>query len=291
MAAPSPTVRRRRLGMELRRLREGAGLGIEAAAEHLNCSLAKISRMETGRANVVYPRDVRDLLDLYNVTDQQAREALLTIARESRQKGWWESYSDVLFRWFETYVGLEAAASSIRTYEASVVPGLLQTEDYARAVLEGGLGPPSEVDGLLKLRLARQEILRSDDPPRLWAILDEAVLRRNVGGADVMRAQLGHLVEAAGRWNVTLQVHPFAAGAKAGTPGPFVLLGFPDSSSGEEPGDPDIVYLDHLTGSLYLEKPADIRQYAFAFNSLQAAALTPDDSVAMITTIAAEYRS
>jgi transcriptional regulator with XRE-family HTH domain len=276
-------VRRRRLGAELRRLREAAEVTVEAACVPLRCSMSKISRMENGRVPI-RPRDVGDLLDLYGVTDDAQREPLLALARESRKRGWWHVYNDVLPVWFEIYIGLEGDASSISVYEAQLVHGLLQTADYARAVIraEDPATIESDVERMVALRLDRQGRLSSPDPARLWVILDESVLRRPVGGADVMRAQLAHIVKTAELPNVTVQVVPFAAGAHAGLGSTFSVLGFPDA------GDPDVVYLEEATSSLYLERPADIRHYRQKLDNLMAAALRPDQSIEMILTTAEE---
>jgi transcriptional regulator with XRE-family HTH domain len=274
----SPTVRRRRLGIELRRLRETAGLMIEDVATHLECSSSKVSRIETGKA-VARVRDVRDMLELYDVTDTQT-DLLLTIVREAQQKGWWTDYEDVLPAAFETYVGLEAEASSLRTFQHHV-HGLLQTEGYARAMLRGAHLSDSEgVERLVALRMRRQDMLTKPTPIELWAVIDEAALHRLMGGAEVMRGQLAHLVEVAELPNVTLQVLPFAKGAHAGVIGAFTLIEFPD------PTDNDVVYVDSPAGNIYLEKDKDLRRYTLVFDHLRAAALPPDESVPFIEQIA-----
>jgi transcriptional regulator with XRE-family HTH domain len=279
-ARQSPTVRRRRLGIELRRHREAAGLTIDRVAEILECSHSKISRIETGQVRAT-PRDVRDMLEIYGVQGEQ-REALIQIAREARQTGWWHAYGDVMKE--SSYVGLEAAAASIRTYEPLVVPGLFQTTEYARAVVRA-LGPklrPEEVERQVELRMARQLMLTQDDPPAVWAVLDEAVLRRPVGEHGVMGEQLHHLTEAAALPTVTIQVLPFPAGEHAGMYGAFTILGFP------EPADPDVVYIEHATGDLYLERAGEIQQYTLLFDHLRAAALAPDDSAAFLAALVKE---
>jgi len=274
----SPTVRRRRLGIELRRLRETAGLMIEDVATHLECSSSKVSRIETGKA-VPRVRDVRDMLKLYDVTDTQA-DLLLTIVREAQQKGWWTDYEDVLPAAFETYVGLEAEASSLRTFQHHV-HGLLQTEDYARAMLRGGhLSDAQGVERLVSLRMRRQDMLTKPTPIELWAVIDEAALHRLMGGAEVMLGQLAHLVEVADLPNVTLQVLPFAKGAHAGVIGAFTVIEFPD------PTDNDVVYVDSPAGSIYLEKDKDLRRYTLVFDHLRAAALPPDESISFIDDVA-----
>ncbi len=212
-AEHSPTVRRRRLALELRRLREAARLTCEEVAEHLECSTSKVSRIETGRVSVS-PRDVRDMLDLYGVSAQQGA-SLVQLARDSRQKGWWHAYSDTIQPQFATYIGLESAASEIRIYEVTLIPGLLQTEEYARTVIAAGTvgGDHEGTERNVALLMARQPLLTGDDPPRLWAVLDEAALRRTVGGAGLMRLQLDHLLDLARLPNVAIQVIPFGAGA------------------------------------------------------------------------------
>ena len=278
----SPTVRRRRLAAELRALREAAKLTCEDVAEHMECSASKISRVETGRVSVS-PRDVRDMLSLYGV-DAQHRDSLVQLARESRQKGWWHAYSDTIQPRFATYVGLEDAAAEIRTYEVNLVPGLLQTEDYARSVISAGnmSGTQEDVERRVALRMARQPALTGSDPPQLWAVLDEGVLHRAVGGRGQMRLQLEHLADCAAIPNVAVQVIPFGAGAHPGMGKPFVILAFPERA------DPDVVYLEDLTSSLYLEDVGEIDRYNMLFNHLRATALSFDESAALITSVAKE---
>lgn len=276
-----PTVQRRRLATELRRLREDADLTIERVAERLMCSPSKISRLETGR-RTINPRDVRDLLDLYGVPDED-REALIDLAREARQKrGWWHAYADALPEWFETYVGLETEASSLRTFENHLMPGLLQTTEYARAVIEAVRPsvPPDEIERRVAARMTRQDILTRNNPLHLWAILDESVLRRMVGGRGVMRLQLDHLLDMGARPHVTVQVLPFEAGAHAAEASSFAMLSFP------EPADPDAVYLEDLTSSLYLEKPEDLVRYTLVFDHLRGTALSDTDSAGLIRGVA-----
>jgi transcriptional regulator with XRE-family HTH domain len=279
----SPTVRRRRLAAELRALREAARLTCEEVAEHMECSASKISRVETGRVSVS-PRDVRDMLSLYGVGAQQ-RDSLVQLARESRQKGWWHAYSDTIQPRFATYVGLEDAAAEIRTYEVSLVPGLLQTEDYMRAVIRAARpdATNAQVEKRVKARLARQLLLTDPDPPRYWAVIDEAVLCRTVGGPAVMHAQLNWLIARAALPHVTVQVLPFAAGAHAGMEGPFLIMGFPEQA------DPDVVYVDNTTAGIYLEEPAEILRYTLMFDHLRASALAPDDSLTRIAAGAARF--
>jgi transcriptional regulator with XRE-family HTH domain len=275
----SPTIRRRRLGAELRRRREAAGVTIDGVAEKLECSASKISRIETGHTSAT-PRDVRDMLEIYGVLGAESDE-LVQIAREARQKGWWHPYSTVLTG---AYVGLEAAAESVRAYEQQVVPGILQTEDYAKAMIRAARPDITldEVDRRVTVRLARQSLLHQDDPLDVWIVLDEAVVSRPVGGDAVMRAQLERLVEAADLPNVTLQILPFEAGAHAGMDGTFAILDFP------EPSDPDVVYAENATGGLFLEKSDELRKYVFIFDHIRAAALRPEESVAYIAKLAKE---
>jgi transcriptional regulator with XRE-family HTH domain len=275
----SPTIRRRRLGAELRRRREAAGVTIDGVAERLECSASKISRIETGHTSAT-PRDVRDMLEIYGVLGAECDE-LVQIAREARQKGWWHPYSTVLTG---AYVGLEAAAQSVRAYEQQVVPGILQTEEYAKAMIKAARPDitADEVDRRVRVRLGRQSLLNQDDPIELWVVLDEAVVSRPVGGDGVMRAQLERLVEASDLPNVTLQILPFEAGGHAGMDGTFAILDFP------EPSDPDVVYAENATGGLFLEKGDELRKYTFIFDHIRAAALGPEESVAYIAKLAKE---
>jgi transcriptional regulator with XRE-family HTH domain len=278
----SPTVRRRRLALELRRLREAARLTCEEVAEHLECSASKISRVETGRVSVS-PRDVRDMLELYGVPADQ-RESLVQLARDSRQKGWWHAYSDTMQPQMATYIGLESAASEIRIYEVSLIPGLLQTEDYARAVIRAGMvnSPAEDIERRVSLLMARQPAVVRDDPPKVWAVLDEAALRRRVGGSGLMRLQLEHLLAQAALPNVAVQVVPFAGGAHPAMGRPFIILVFPERV------DTDVVYLEDLTSALYLEDVAEVDRYNVFFNHLRATALSFDDSAALITSVLKE---
>lgn len=266
----SPTVRRRRLASELRRLREAAQLTIDEVGEKLECSASKISRIETGHVGVT-PRDVRDMLELYAI-DEDQREALVQLAREARKKGWWHAYNEVFTG---SFVGLESDASSLHTHQAVLVPGLLQTEDYMRAVIRA-IRPDhgeEEVSRRVAARVTRQKLLNDTQPPEYWAILDEAVLHRTVGGPEIMRTQLLRLIELSDLPHVTLQVVPFGAGAHAGMEGPFLILGFP------EPADPDVVYVENTTTGSYLEEPSDVYRYTLMFDHLRASALNPADSL------------
>ncbi|MFD0689359.1 helix-turn-helix domain-containing protein [Actinomadura fibrosa] len=277
----APTVKRRRLAAELRRHRDASGLTLDQVAERLEWSNAKISRIENARVSVL-PRDVKFLLGVYGV-DGETRDFLVTLAREARQKGWWHSYGDAIPEWFEVYVGLESDATSIHSYEAEHVPGPLQTEDYARAVFHGFLfGDEEEIEKRVAVRMARRERLVASGTPKFWVVVNEAVLRRVVGGPDVMRVQLEYLAEVARSPHVTLQVLPFSAGAHPAMSGSFVILQFP------EPTDPHVVYLEAQTGGLYLEKKPEIERYSLAFDHLRAAALHPDDSRALISRVAGE---
>jgi transcriptional regulator with XRE-family HTH domain len=280
-AMPSPSARGRRLRHELRRLREEAGLTHSEVARRLEWSASKLSRIETGQSRV-QTGDVRDLLDVYGVTDTAVCDAMVQLAREARRRGWWTRYTDVLGS--GTYVGLEADASALHTYESQFVPGLLQTEDYARAVIRAGQArpDPETLERRLTARMARQEILTRPDPPEIWAVLDEPVVSRPVGGTGVMRAQLQHLIEVSTRPNtpLTLQVLPLSAGAHPGMNGPFVILEF------HSPTDPPMVYLETATDGLYIEEPPDIERYTLRFNHLVARALGPDESRTMIADIA-----
>jgi len=278
----SPTVRRRRLALELRRLREAARLTCEEVAEHLECSASKISRVETGRVSVS-PRDVRDMLGLYGVPAAQ-QESLVQLARDSRQKGWWHAFSDTMQPRFATYVGLESAASEIRIYEVSLIPELLQTEDYARAVIRSGMmsSPGEDVERQVALRMARQPAIVRDNPPKVWAVLDEAALRRQAGGPGVMQLQLEHLLAQAALPNVAIQVIPFGGGAHPAMGRPFIILVFPERV------DTDVVYLEDLTSALYVEDVADVDRYNVFFNHLRATALSLDDSSVLITSILKE---
>jgi transcriptional regulator with XRE-family HTH domain len=272
-ARRSPTIRRRRLGAELRRHRETAGVTIDVVAERLGFSPSKVSRIETGH-NSASPRDVADLLSLYGVETREAAE-LVQIAREARQKGWWHPYSAVLVG---AYVGLEAAARGVRAYEQQVIPGLLQSEEYALAMIRAARSSdtPREIDRRVHVRLARQSLLIQDDPIDLHVVLDQAVLSRPVGGDDVMRDQLSRLIEAQELPNVTLQILPFTVGAHAAMDGAFAILDFSDSA------DADVVYAENATGGLFLEKEEELRKYYSIFDALVSAALSPEESARML---------
>ncbi|MEV8635142.1 helix-turn-helix transcriptional regulator [Streptosporangium sp. NPDC051023] len=277
----SPTVRRRRLAAELRRIREERGQTIDQVAEQLDWHATKLSRFETGR-RAIQPSDVRALLAVYEVKPEES-EALLVLAREARQRGWWHAYGQAVPEWFEVYVGLESEASSLHIHECEFVPGLLQTEDYIRAVHRAAQigASEEEIDQRVAVRVARQKILRGDDPPHLWMIVNEAVIRRMVGGANVMRDQLAKMVEAADMPNVTLQVLPFAVGAHPAMGGGFHLLGFGSPET-------DVVYIEYPTGTIYLEKQPEVERYKLIFDHLRAAALPTEASKAAIARVASE---
>ena len=282
-ATTAPTARRRRLGLELRRLREAAGLKLDQVAAHVEVGSSTLSRIETGRAlcRTVY---LTAMLELYGVTDPQQIQLLKDMAREGQRKDWWADYDDNLTAEFGFYVGLETVAASLRVYEAQLVHGLLQTRDYARTVLraDNRKATAEHIDHEAELRMKRQEALtRPDAPLELWAILDEAVLRRLTGGPKVMRAQLGKLLEATELPNLTLQILPFTQGAHAGINGPFYLMSFP----GE---DPPTVYIDSPAGNIFLDKPHQVRRWTEAFDQLRATALSPGDSRDLIATLSTE---
>lgn len=270
---PGSVVRRMLLGSQLRRLREARGITREAAGYSIRASESKISRMELGRVSFK-TRDVEDLLTLYGITDEAEREQLLSLAREANVAGWWHSYSDVLPSWFPTYVGLEGAAHLIRAYEVQFVHGLLQTEDYARAVVRRGMKGASEADveRRVTLRMERQKYLVSENAPDFHIVLDEAALRRPYGDREVMRGQLQHLVEISERSNVRLQIMPFSFGGHSGEGGAFTILSFPESDLS------DVVYLEQLTSALYLDKREDVAQYEQALKELQQDSPGPDES-------------
>jgi len=277
------TVLRMLLGSQLRRLREAAGITPDQAGYEIRGSRSKISRMENGRVSFK-DRDIADLLTLYGVTSEQEREGTLELARRANAPGWWAKYSDILPDWFEMYIGLEAAASVIRTFELQFVHGLFQTEAYARAVTMLGhkSAPASEIDRRVSLRMQRQELLAAPQPPRVWSVMDEAALRRPVGGREVMRAQLRRLVEAGGLPDVTLQVVPFGHGGHAAASGSFAILRF------DEPDLPDVVYIEQLTSALYLEARQDVDHYLEVMNRLSADALTPASSLRFIEDLACD---
>jgi transcriptional regulator with XRE-family HTH domain len=280
---PGPTVRRRRLGAELRRLREAHSLKLEEVAEQLGLAASTLSRIETGKAPTKSAY-LTAMLAMYGVADPAARKVLVDMAREGHRKGWWSIYDDVLPSGFDIYVGLEAEASGLRSFETDVVHGLLQTTDYALAVLRE-LRPrdsAEQVSRVVELRMQRQRLLDQDPPLDLWLILDEGAVRRNIGGASVMRPQLEHLIQASQWSNVTLQVLAFEAGAHAGLVGPFSILEFP------ERGDSDVAYTESVGGMIYLEKEREVRTCAEAFDRMRAAALSQVASVELIQQVREE---
>src|SRR5690242_6246908 len=257
-----PTVQRLVLGSQLHRLRESRGITAEQAAEAIRGSHSKISRIEHGPVGVK-AHDVADLLTLYAVTDAEELAALPNLAKEANARGWWHAYSDILPLWAESYVGLEAAASVIRTYQIQLIPGLLQTEGYARALIrQGSAASEEEIARRGELRASRQEILRRPDAPQLWVVVDEGALRRPVGSREVVREQLAYLTEMADHPAVTLQILPFSAGAHPAMGGPFTILRF------AEPDLADVVYIEHLTSGVYLDKPTEVDSYLAVMEQL-----------------------
>ncbi|WP_165988848.1 helix-turn-helix transcriptional regulator [Streptomyces sp. YIM 98790] len=280
----NPTVRRRRLGQELRRLREERQMTAEEVAERLLVSQSKISRLENGRRSIS-PRDVRDLCGVYDVKDRKLVESLMQMAKESRQQGWWHAFAE-LSPTYSVYIGLETEAASLRIYEPQVVPGLLQTEDYARAVIRGALPEIAEEDAdrRVQVRMRRQQrVHETRNPLRLWAVVDEAALRRVVGGPEVMSAQLRHLVEVSRLPHVTLQVMPFSCGAHPGLNGQYAILEFPDSA------DSSVIYLEGVTSDLYLEKANDVQHYSVMYEHLRAEAHSPEQTREFIAAMVKEY--
>jgi transcriptional regulator with XRE-family HTH domain len=270
------------VGAQLRRLRTDKGISREQAGEAIRASEWKIHRLENGQVSFK-ERDIVDLLRLYGITDPGEVAALLTMAREANEPGWWQHYSDVLPQWFRAYVDLESATTLIRTYEGQLVPGLLQTEDYVRAVIGGALEEsPEEAERRVALRVARQTLLTRPGAPGLWAVVDEAALRRPVGGPKVMRAQLEWLIDATKLPNVTLQILPFGAGAHPAMVGAFSILRFPDQEL------PDIVYLEHLTNALYLDKREDVERYLHVMENICVHGKPPDDTAEVLGQIAKE---
>lgn len=278
-----PTILRIVLGTQLRRLRESYGISREAAGDAIRGSHAKISRLELGRVGCK-ERDVADLLTLYEVLDPEEREEYLALARQAGNPGWWQKYNDVMSPWFDRLIGMEEAASVIRTYEVQFVPGLLQTPEYAREVIR--LGHPrddeSRTERRTGLRMARQSILNQPHGPRLWAVVDESALRRPLGSRAVMRGQIEHLIEATRKTDITLQIAPFSLGGLAAAGGPVTILRF------LEPDLPDIVYLEQLTSSLYLEKREEVEGYMVVMDRLCAMAEPPARSAEFLEKLLSE---
>lgn len=286
MPRSSPTSRRRDLSKRLKQLREENHVSVEEAAEALGCSTDKIHWIE--RADWTDPkwRDVRDLLDRYGVTDNATRDELIELAKTGGERDWWQPYSRTLSKRrskYSTYLGLEADATGLLTYQLSVIPGLLQTDEYAHALIESGpdVFDAQEVDELVKVRAERRRILEGDDPVQLWAVIDEAALRRQVGGSDVMRAQLKALVELGGRTNITLQVVTFDQGAHPALAGSFTILSF-----GE--GFPDVAYVETIGGELLVDKDEGVERYRQVFRRMNVAATRPDATIAMLAAQAAD---
>ena len=280
--AGSPSMRRRRLAAELRRLRAEADLSIEEAAGKLNWPGSKVSRIENRQVGIS-PRDLRKLLDLYHVEDRAYREELLEMGRRATERGWWQSYSGgVVPTAYANLIGLETEAATIRTYEPELVPGLLQTADYARAVIRAGrpTDTTGEIDRRVEVRLERQEVLTRFDPPppKVSVVLNEGVLARRVGGPEIMRAQIEHLMRERDRANITVQILPFSSGEHPAMVGPFTMLTFLD------PADPAVVNVENVTGAHALEKPEEIRSYEDVWSAIQAKAVSPADSRAIMRT-------
>ncbi|MFI0812458.1 helix-turn-helix domain-containing protein [Streptomyces echinatus] len=278
----NPTVRRRRLGQELRRLRELKGMTAEEVAERLLVSQSKISRLENGRRSISQ-RDVRDLCGVYEVEDQRIVDSLMEMARDSRQQGWWHTFGDIPY---SVYIGLETDAESLRVYEPQLVTGLLQTRAYAEALVQGALPETStaEIEKRVQVRLRRQErITAAHNPLRLWVVLDEAALRRVVGSKLVMREQLEHLIEMSQLPHVTVQVLPFEVGAHPGLNGQYAILEFADAA------DSSVVYLEGVTSDLYLEKAQDVQKYAVMYEHLRAQSLNVEASRQCIADVAKSY--
>ncbi|MFC0865804.1 helix-turn-helix domain-containing protein [Sphaerimonospora cavernae] len=282
-AQRSPSVRRRRLAAELQRLRKSAGLTRDQVAEHAGCSPVTVTRIEAATTAPAVAL-VAMMLDLYGITPER-REALLQLARDARKRGWWYKQSEAIPEWFQSYVGLEEEAATFREYQPEFVPGVLQTEGYARAVLTSAPAPhpEEELERRLAIRMERQErVLARQDPPRMHFVLNEAVIRRPAGGPAPMREQLRRLVELSETEHVTLQVLPFAAGLHPAMDGGFTLLRFP------KPSDPETVYVEYWQGSVYLEDQSEVDAYVLLFDSLQARALGADETRSLIAQVARE---
>jgi len=259
------------LGAQLRRLRETSGVSRDDAGYHIRASGSKISRMELGRVSFK-ERDVTDLLEYYGITDPAEKEKLVQLTREANATPWYQKFQDVVPDWFHVFVGLEEAAQLIRVYEVQFVPGLLQTEEYARAIItQGAPGvDKDEVDRRVALRMGRQKLLTRDNPPRYWVIMDEAALRRPMGGRDVHVKQIERLIDLVGEPNITLQVMPFKYGGHAAEAGAFTIMRFPETDL------PDVVYMEYLTGAHYIDKPEEVERYAAVMERLSVAGTSPD---------------
>lgn len=274
------TVLRMAVGAQLRKRREAAGVSRDEAAYLIRSSGAKVSRMELGRHRFK-ERDLVDLLALYGA-DETERDEFLDLARQANAPGWWQRYGDLLPSWFETYVAMEQAASVIRTYEVQLVPGLLQTNEYARTVVRLAHSDPEEVERRVDLRRRRQEILTSSNAPQVWVVIDEAALHRPPGDGELCRAQLEHLLELNELPNVSLQIATFARGVHPATGGPFTILRFAVQDL------PDVVYLEHLNGALYLDKAADVEDYVDVWHRLCTQIDPPEQSRSTLEKIRAE---
>jgi transcriptional regulator with XRE-family HTH domain len=272
-----PAVARMLVGVQLRRLREARGVTAKDAGDTIRGSASKISRLECGRTSFKL-RDVADLLRLYGVEDDSERATLLALAEEANAPGWWQAFGDVVPRWFEDYLRLEQAASIIRSFEAQFIPGLLQTEEYARAVIRLGCSaaPSDEIDRRVSLRMRRQQLLQRPDPPHVWAVIDEAVLHRPIGGAAAMRAQLAYLAELSGSRSVTVQIMPFSAGGHAAAGGSVTMLRFAEDEIR------DVVFLEQLTSAVYIDRAADVDRYWHVMNRLAVEAAPAAEAAEMI---------
>ncbi|MEU8539734.1 helix-turn-helix transcriptional regulator [Streptomyces sp. NPDC048717] len=278
----NPTVRRRRLGQELRRLREAKNMTAEQVAERLLVSQSKISRLENGRRSISQ-RDVRDLCGVYEVEDERLVDSLMQMAKDSRQQGWWHAFGDIPY---SVYIGLETDAESLRVYEPQIIPGLLQTHAYAEAVIAGALpeSTPSDIEKRVQVRTRRQERIRNNERPlRLWVVIDEAALHRQIGSRRLMAEQLEHLAEQSSLPHVTVQVLPFHMGAHPGISGHYAILEFPDTS------DSSVVYIEGVTSDLYLEKAQDVGKYSVMYEHLRAQAMNADDTRVFIMNMAKQY--
>ncbi|MEN3539241.1 helix-turn-helix transcriptional regulator [Microbispora sp. ZYX-F-249] len=282
-AGSGPTALRILLGSQLRKLRESKGISRDQAGQCIRASESKISRMELGRVGFK-ERDVADLLVLYGVEDEETRNVVMNLVERANEPGWWHRFNDLLPSWFQAYVGLEEAAERIRTYEVQFVPGLLQTKEYARAVIMAGAvgAAPEEIARRVDLRLERQRILDGGNSPKFWAVIDEAALRRPIGGVDVMRGQIQHLIDLMNQPNVTIQVIPFSYGGHAAEGGAFSILRFAD------PDLPDIVYVEQLASALYLDKREEVDRYSEVMERLCAVSTTPTETVDLLRQIMAD---
>ncbi len=282
-AGSGPTALRILLGSQLRKLRESKGISRDQAGQCIRASESKISRMELGRVGFK-ERDVVDLLALYGVEDEETRDVVMNLVEQANEPGWWHRFNDLLPSWFQAYVGLEEAAERIRTYEVQFVPGLLQTKEYARAVIMAGAvgAAPEEIARRVDLRLERQRILDGENSPKFWAVIDEAALRRPIGGVEVMRGQIQHLIDLMNQPNVTIQVIPFSYGGHAAEGGAFSILRFSD------PDLPDIVYVEQLASALYLDKREEVDRYSEVMERLCAVSTTPTETVDLLRQIMAD---